>query len=230
MPQDQQALQTDDTGNSVDSGAAYRLLLARTEAQSLLREFPRALVERLRRSWLRLFDRQSRRPRPVPQPLIDARDAAQNADHRLGLFDLLAVAVDDHRSAWRSPASPLRPAADRLSALQPANALLVVKLTHTLVWAFFAGLIVTIPLASIQGKHALAAWSAAAVAGEVLVLAANGFRCPLTAIAARYTDDRRDNFDIYLPQWLARHNKLIFGTLYLAGMAFAVVRWALAGE
>ncbi|WP_291994758.1 hypothetical protein [Candidatus Accumulibacter sp. ACC003] len=114
--------------------------------------------------------------------------------------------------------------------MQPANALLVVKLTHTLVWAFFAGLIVTIPLASIQGKHALAAWSAAAVAGEVLVLAANGFRCPLTAIAARYTDDRRDNFDIYLPQWLARHNKLIFGTLYLAGMAFAVVRWALAGE
>jgi hypothetical protein len=29
-------------------------------------------------------------------------------------------------------------------------------------------------------------------------------RCPLTGIAARYTDDRRDNFDIYLPPWLAR--------------------------
>lgn len=29
---------------------------------------------------------------------------------------------------------------------------------------------------------------------EALILALNGWRCPLTAIAARYTDDRRDNF------------------------------------
>ena len=56
----------------------------------------------------------------------------------------------------------------------------------------------------------------------------NKFRCPLTAVAARYTDDRRDNFDIYLPEWLARHNKIIFGTLYFAGVAFALTRWALA--
>ncbi len=38
---------------------------------------------------------------------------------------------------------------------------------------------------------------------EVAVLAFNGMRCPLTDLAARYTDDRRDNFDIYLPLWLA---------------------------
>jgi hypothetical protein len=112
--------------------------------------------------------------------------------------------------------------------VKPATALLVVKLTHTLVWALFAGLIVAIPLESLYGRHAIAAWSAAAVAGEVLVLAVNGFRCPLTAVAARYTEDRRDNFDIYLPQWLARHNKVIFGTLYLAGIAFALARWTLA--
>ncbi|MBB1092471.1 hypothetical protein HUU61_14375 [Rhodopseudomonas palustris] len=41
-------------------------------------------------------------------------------------------------------------------------------------------------------------------------------RCPLTAVAARYTDERADNFDIYLPIWLARHNRLIFGTLFAA--------------
>lgn len=98
-------------------------------------------------------------------------------------------------------------------------------MAHTIVWAVFAGCIIAIPVASLQGEHRAAAWLCAVVAGEVAVLGLNQWRCPLTAIAARYTDDRRDNFDIYLPQWLARHNKLIFGTLYIAGAAFALVRW-----
>ncbi|NMQ27523.1 hypothetical protein E4Q23_07005 [Candidatus Accumulibacter phosphatis] len=119
---------------------------------------------------------------------------------------------------------------DRLCAVKAATALLLVKLVHTLVWALFAGLIVAIPLASFHGRHAIAAWSAAAVAGEVLVLAVNGCRCPLTAVAARYTDERHDSFDIYLPPWLARYNKVIFGTLYFAGIAFALAHWALAAD
>jgi hypothetical protein len=36
-------------------------------------------------------------------------------------------------------------------------------------------------------------------------------RLALTNVAARYTNDRRDNFDIVLPLWLARYNKIIFG-------------------
>ena len=44
------------------------------------------------------------------------------------------------------------------------------------------------------------------------------------ALAARYTDDRRANFDIYLPVWLARYNKHVFGPLYVAGVVFAAVR------
>ena len=58
----------------------------------------------------------------------------------------------------------------------------------------------------------------------MLVLIANGGRCPLTAVAARYTVDRRDNFDIYLPEWLARHNKLIFGSIYPGGIAVTFAR------
>jgi hypothetical protein len=77
-------------------------------------------------------------------------------------------------------------------------------------------------------EHRAAAWLTAVVAGEVAVLVINRWRCPLTSVAARYTDDRRDNFDIYLPEWLAKHNKLIFGALYLAGVAFAFARWARA--
>ena len=60
---------------------------------------------------------------------------------------------------------------------------------------------------------------------EVLVLVVNGWRCPLTSLAARYTDDRRANFDIYLPLWLAANNKRIFGTLFVGGLVFSVWRW-----
>lgn len=106
--------------------------------------------------------------------------------------------------------------------------LTAVKTAHTIVWAFFAGCIVAIPLASWRGEHRMAAWLAAAVAVEVAILALNRWSCPLTAVAARYTRDRRDNFDIYLPLWVARHNKLLFGGLYIAGLAFAIARWTRA--
>jgi len=107
--------------------------------------------------------------------------------------------------------------------------LVVIKVVHTIAWAIFGGCILAMPVFSWQGNHRAAAWLAAIVAGEVAVLVLNKMRCPLTAVAARYTDDRRDNFDIYLPEWLARHNKLIFGVLYLAGLVFAIARWIRAG-
>ena len=99
------------------------------------------------------------------------------------------------------------------------------KLVHTAVWAFFAGCVVGIPFAVSARRFDLAVVLMGLVALEGLVLLTNGGRCPLTAIAARYTDDRQDNFDIYLPLWLARYNKQIFGLLYLAGVVFTLVRW-----
>jgi len=39
----------------------------------------------------------------------------------------------------------------------------------------------------------------AVVAGEVLVLAVNGWRGPMTSVAGRFTAERRENFDTYLP-------------------------------
>jgi hypothetical protein len=103
-----------------------------------------------------------------------------------------------------------------------------VKAAHTIVWALFAGCILAIPVVSWRGEHRTAAWLSAIVAGEVAILALNNWRCPLTSMAARYTHDRRENFDIYLPVWLAKYNKSIFGTLYFAVVVFALVRWARA--
>jgi hypothetical protein len=107
--------------------------------------------------------------------------------------------------------------------------LTTIKLLHTAVWAAFAGCIVAIPVLTLQGRFRLAAVFALIVLGEIIVLAINRWRCPLTPIAARYTEDRRANFDIYLPEWLARYNKEIFGPLYLACVVWLVVRWVGAG-
>jgi hypothetical protein len=107
----------------------------------------------------------------------------------------------------------------------PVLSLRAVKAVHTVAWAFFAGCILALPVVAWRGHFAAAALLIGAVLVEVLVLAANRMRCPLTAVAARFTDDRRDNFDIYLPLWLARYNKRIFGWLFVAGLAFTLARW-----
>lgn len=100
-----------------------------------------------------------------------------------------------------------------------------IRAIHTVVWAVFAASIVLIPVATFCRWFATAAWLAGFVFLEVLVLAMNRMRCPLTDVATRYTSDRRDNFDIYLPLWLARYNKTVFGALYILGVVYLVLRW-----
>jgi hypothetical protein len=111
-------------------------------------------------------------------------------------------------------------------AVGPRRAVLrAIKWAHTLVWALLAGCILAIPWVSWRGAHRAAAWLTAVVAVELVVVVLNHGRCPLTSAAARYTEDRRDNFDIYLAEWLARYNMLVFGALYVAGVVFALARW-----
>lgn len=109
--------------------------------------------------------------------------------------------------------------------MQPGATLVLVKLIHTLVWGFFAGCIIALPLVALAGHLRCAAWLAAAVLVEVAVLVANRWRCPLTGVAAGFTEDRRDNFDIYLPLWLARSNKQVFGTLFVVGLLVTLWSW-----
>lgn len=111
----------------------------------------------------------------------------------------------------------------------PSTRLVAVKVLHTLIWIFFAACIVAIPLLAWRGWYGYALTLIAVVFVEVLVVLLNDWHCPLTAVAARYTQDRRDNFDIYLPEWLARHNKLIFGTLYACGVLATALLWHIRG-
>jgi len=100
-----------------------------------------------------------------------------------------------------------------------------IKTFHTIVWVFFVAAIVGVPVSARLGRFDWAWGLAGVVMAEVLVLVVNRMRCPLTPMAARYTEDRRPNFDIYLPEWLARWNKQIFGPLYVLGLLYAAARW-----
>ncbi|MBS0388796.1 MAG: hypothetical protein JSR15_09975 [Proteobacteria bacterium] len=105
------------------------------------------------------------------------------------------------------------------------RALRTIKVVHTAVWALFAGCIVAIPVVAWH-RQLLAALVLIVVVGvEVLVLLFNRLRCPLTEMAGRYTADRRDNFDIYLPLWLARYNKQIFGAMFAGDILYTAVIW-----
>ncbi len=105
--------------------------------------------------------------------------------------------------------------------------LIAIKTLHTLVWAFFVAAIVAIPMSAADGRFDRVVIFIGIVLVEVAVLAANRMACPLTAVAGRYTTDRRANFDIYLPEWLARYNKEIFGSLFVAGCVYAIMKWQL---
>lgn len=113
--------------------------------------------------------------------------------------------------------------------MQPADAdrqrLLAVKLAHTAIWAVFAGAVVGIPVATFVGDIRLGLWLSVLVWVEVAILLVNRMSCPLTAVAGRYTPNRAANFDIFLPEWLAANNKLIFGWLFAAGEVYWLLRW-----
>jgi hypothetical protein len=103
--------------------------------------------------------------------------------------------------------------------------LLIVKFLHTIIWTFFASLVFYVLYASLFNFIHWTVWtSIALVILEGMIIFMNGWKCPLTNVAERYTDHRADNFDIFLPAWLARHNKSIFTFLFLLGVVGILVR------
>jgi hypothetical protein len=110
--------------------------------------------------------------------------------------------------------------------MRPAISLRAIKALPTAVWAVFAGAILAIPVVARAGALGWAAGLIGLVLLEVAVLGCNRGRCPLTDLAARYTADRAPNFDIFLPRALARWNKALFGSIYLAAVLYTLWQWA----
>ncbi len=92
--------------------------------------------------------------------------------------------------------------------------LTITKMIHTLIWIFFNIVIFYMLYAVIVNKIDKWLWI-----GYVLFML-EGFilfifkcSCPLTIIARKYSDSSKENFDIYLPNWLAKNNLLIYSTI-----------------
>lgn len=103
--------------------------------------------------------------------------------------------------------------------------LIGIKLLHTIIWAILAGMICYIVYAGISDKITpFVYFSIGAIILECLVLVYFQWKCPLTLLARKYSNSDTPNFDIYLPVWLAKHNKTIFSTLYVVGVALVIWR------
>lgn len=104
--------------------------------------------------------------------------------------------------------------------------LLAIKLLHTLVWAFFVAVIFYIVYSGITGRINSITWIAIGlIIVEGLVLLIFKMFCPLTVIARRFSDSEKANFDIFLPEWLAKYNKEIFTSIYVFGVVLVLMRY-----
>ena len=103
--------------------------------------------------------------------------------------------------------------------------LLAIKVIHTLIWLFFVVVIFYILFSGLSNKVNSFTWIAIGlVIAEGVVLLIFKMFCPLTILARKYSDSTKDNFDIFLPNWLARYNKIIFTTIYLVGVIIVLIR------
>lgn len=104
------------------------------------------------------------------------------------------------------------------------TAVAAVKAVHTLAWASIEACVVYVLVAGLLGRtDRRVAVAASVVAGESLVFAANGFRCPLTQLAQRYGAESGSVTDIYLPRWFAHNLPAIHAPL-LVLMTYVHVR------
>jgi len=109
--------------------------------------------------------------------------------------------------------------------MQNQTKLTLVKITHTLVWIWFNVVIFYMLYAVVLNKIDWRVWMGyGLVLAEGVVLAAFNYVCPLTIIAHQYSDSTRDNFDIYLPNWLARNNKLIYTAILIVIAIITIYR------
>jgi len=102
--------------------------------------------------------------------------------------------------------------------------LFLIKLTHTAIWCVFVAAILYVLYAGIFDRVDILTWFCIGLVFiEGIILMIYKWRCPLTLLGHKYTNNPRVGFDIFLPMWLAKNNKTIFSTLFIIG--FILVLW-----
>lgn len=107
--------------------------------------------------------------------------------------------------------------------LESKTKLTFIKVAHTLIWLLFNFVVFYMLYAAITNKLDLWLWIGYGIIfTEGIILIIFKSFCPVTLLARKYSDSTKDNFDIYLPNWLAKNNKLIY-TLILTVVIFITV-------
>jgi len=98
-------------------------------------------------------------------------------------------------------------------------ALVAVKVVHTGAWFSIEACMIYVLWAGLARRSdRRAAVAGAVVAGECVVFAANGFRCPLTDVAQRLGAEHVAVTDIYLPRRFAHYLPAIHVPLVVASV------------
>jgi len=105
----------------------------------------------------------------------------------------------------------------------PQTKLTIIKVVHTVVWVFFNVVIFYMLYAVIVNKLDTWLWVGYGLfLLEGITLLVFKRYCPLTVMARKYSNSSKDNFDIYLPNWLARYTKPIYTSILIIIMLITV--------
>jgi hypothetical protein len=101
----------------------------------------------------------------------------------------------------------------------------MIKLIHTIIWLFFNVVIFYLLYAVIVSKIDKWIWIGLGLfLVEAIVLLIFKMKCPLTLMARKYSASQKENFDIYLPNWLATYNKQIYSGILVIIIFILVYR------
>ena len=90
--------------------------------------------------------------------------------------------------------------------------LFYLKLIHTIIWVFYVLVFFYILYACIYNRINMYLWIAIGLEViEITILIIFKGKCPLTILGYKYIKNPEVGFDIYLPRWLAKYNKIIYG-------------------
>jgi hypothetical protein len=104
--------------------------------------------------------------------------------------------------------------------------LTLIKIAHTFIWIFFNIVLLYLFYVAITGYVNTWLWVGLGFfVLEGIVLLIFKMTCPLTILARKYSNSQKDNFDIFLPNWLARNTKLIYSFLLAIAICMLLYRF-----
>ena len=100
-----------------------------------------------------------------------------------------------------------------------------IKIAHTIIWFLFNIVIWYMLYAVISNKIDNLVWiGMGIIVTEGLVLLLFKMQCPLTIMARQHSNSTKDNFDIFLPNWLAKHNQTIYTSIFILIVCLLIYR------